>query len=234
MSITFTLSGDSSIFSENYYPPIELERGVQYSLGLVSFTSFNSVPNIDKRVFYYEKTTAKGTVEKKEIPTGSYEIEDLEQYLKSAVGADNISLKPNLNTLKCEIFSKMYNIDFGPDDSLHNILGFSQRKLMAGKGYKSDLPIKIIKVLTIHINCNITTGSYKNNDLVHSLHEFSLDVPPGFLIREQPRNIIYMPVSVDRISNITLKVVDQDGELINFRGERIEIRLELKRHGDKF
>jgi hypothetical protein len=81
----------------------------------------------------------------------------------------------------------------------------------------------------IKIECNIVTGAYHNNKLVHTIHEFSPSVPAGFKIIEIPQNVLYMPVSTKIISNIKLKLVDQDGELVDFRGEVITIRLHLRK-----
>jgi len=36
-----------------------------------------------------------------------------------------------------------------------------------------------------------------------------------------PQNVIYQPVNTKEIHSITLKIVDPDGNLISFRGERI-------------
>ncbi len=60
------------------------------------------------------------------------------------------------------------------------------------------------------------------------MHEFSPAVGPGYKIIEAPRNVIYLPVNVKQITSITLKLIDQDGDLINFRGETVTIRIHIK------
>jgi hypothetical protein len=67
-----------------------------------------------------------------------------------------------------------------------------------------------------------------NNKPVHTIHEFSPDVLPGYKINEVPKNIIYLPLNTNSISSVTLELVDQDGNLIDFRGETITIRLHLR------
>jgi hypothetical protein len=198
----------------------------QYGIGFISFTSYNAIPNIDDNYFYYDNG------KKLKIPTGTYEIAALEQYLQKHLGKENISIKPNNNTLKSELYSN-FEVDFTPDNSLHKLLGFSQKKYQANVSHESDLPVDIIKVATIRIECNITTGAYMNNNLVHTLYEFAPKELPGFAIKEQPSHVIYLPVNVSRIQTITLRIVDQDGDLVNLRGELIEVRLELK-NGIKF
>ena len=47
-----------------------------------------------------------------ELPTGAYEIGDIETYLKKALVDPKFSLRANNNTLKCELYCS-YEIDFG-------------------------------------------------------------------------------------------------------------------------
>ncbi|KAK9720137.1 hypothetical protein QE152_g22215 [Popillia japonica] len=93
-----------------------------------------------------------------------------------------------------------------------------------------DLPVKIIKVAMIRVSCSITTGAFYNTHLSHTIFEFSPQVDPGYAINIDPPHIIYLPVSSTRIDNITLTLIDQDGEPVDFRGEQIIIRLELKKY----
>lgn len=223
-SLTLTLSGMDSILEATYFPPIELSPLKNYTLGLVELLTFNSIPNIDvgNNKFYagHEVIT---------IPTGSYEIEDIEIYLQNALSSKNIfvNLKPNNNTLRSEIKCNE-SINFIPNDSIGRLLGFTQRVLQANVLHKSDLPVAILKVNSLRIECNITTGAYINAQRVHTIHEFFPVVPPGYKIIEVPSHVIYLPIAVQSIDHLQLKLVDQDGELVNFRGEIITIRLHVK------
>ena len=239
MSQTFTLQGVKSTLSVNYYPPVELEPDRQYCLGLIGFHTYNSIPNIEEGVndkfVFGEYTTS--------ISTGSYEIRDIESYLQRKIAeelklsskeeeeaSEILSLKPNNNTLKCEIKCK-YDIDFSPQKgTVGKLLGFSGEEILkANTLHTSDLPVQIIKVASVRVECNIITGAYYDNRLSHTLFEFSPAVDPGFAINIEPRNILYLPVNARHsIDNITLRILDQEGDLVNFRGENIVIRLELK------
>lgn len=234
MSLTLTLSGSTSILSANYFPPIVLSGNGQYVLGLVDLETFNSIPNIDEtnNTFYY------GDSKKIIIPEGSYEIDDLNRYLVrkiiegevgggSAESPPPIILQPNNNTLKCEIKCK-YDIDFTQQNNLGSLVGFAKRKLEANVWHESDLPVNILKVNIIRVECNITAGAYSNSQPVHTIHGFSANVPSGYKISESPYHVIYLPVSPRVIDNITVRIVDQDGNLVNFRGEEITIRLHVK------
>lgn len=240
MSQIFTLKGNSHVISVDFINPIQLDHNSDYALALTSFHSYNSIPNIDlgANKFYYYSEDSK---ERKEItiPTGAYEILDIETYLRKQIIPKTIkeelhnqylSLKPNNNTLKCDVSSDFYEIDFQPSDSIGKLLGFSKRILSSKKLHESDLPVNIIKVRTIQINCNITTGSFYNQRPSHTIYEFAVGVEPGFAIDERPQNLIYLPIINKReISNITLTILNQNFEPINFRGEDIIIGLEFKK-----
>ena len=219
-SLTLTLSGTSSILETHYFPPIELSPNQNYALGLVEFLTFISIPNVDmgKNKFY---------VDNKEytIPTGSYEINDIQRYLQKVLVNEGIEvhIKPNNNTLKSEIFCNR-DINFEPEDSIGRLLGFSPRRLKAKKLYESDQPVSIIKVHSLRVECSITTGAYINGQKVHTIQEFF----PGYKIVEVPSHVIYIPVAVQTIDHIQLRIVDQDGHLVNFRGEVITTRLHVR------
>lgn len=226
MSDTFTLtiSGTSSVLEAQYFPPIELSPYKNYTLGLVELLTFNSIPNIDvdnNKLYIGEEVIT--------IPTGSYEIEDIGNYVKQVLIGKNIviDIKPNNNTLRSEIRCNR-DIDFRPEDSIGRLLGFTQRILPANKSYESDLPVAILKVNALRVECNLTTGAYVNERKVHTIHEFFPFVPPGYKIIEVPSQVIYLPIIGKIIDHIQLRIVDQDGNLVNFRGEVITIRLHIK------
>ena len=223
-SFTLTLSGMSSVLEAHYFPPIELLPLKNYTLGLVELLTFNSIPNIDegKNKFYVGGKVIT-------IPTGSYEIEDIENYLQKILSTHeiSISLQPNNNTL-CSQIKCNRQIDFGPEDSIGHLLGFTPRILAANVTHTSDLPVTILKVNSLRVECNITTGAYINGQRVHTIHEFFPAVPPGYKIVEVPSHVIYLPITVQAIDYIQLKLVDQDGQLVNLRGEVITIRLHIK------
>lgn len=239
MSQTFTLKGRSNRLEAIFVPPIELDSRYDYSLALISLNTWNSIPNIEegRNRFHYKDQNEDKVIE---IPTGSYELTDIEAYIQKNLrpNTDNIeernrvfSLKPNNNTLRCELKS-IYDIDFTPTDSIAKLLGFSKQVLKSGKLHQSDLSVEIIQVITIRIECNIISGSYYTNSPSHTLYEFSPAVDPGYSINIEPRNLVFLPVNRKFIDNISLVLVDQDARPVNFRGEEVVIRLELRRNSN--
>lgn len=231
---TFTLKGRSSHLSANFYPQIDLDPGYSYSLALIGFYTFNSIPNIEesKNNKFYFKTPGDSGYSAILIPTGSYEVNDIAKYLQRALNnPEGFTLRPNNNTLKCEIASAIHDIDFRPSDSIGGRLGFTG-ELPAGFLHASDSPVNIIDVSTIRIECSIITGSYYNAEASHTLYEFAPDVDPGFSINIEPHSPIHLPLGNLRyIDNISLDIIDQNSIPVNFRGEEIVVRLLLRRDG---
>lgn len=163
------------------------------------------------------------------IPTGSYEIEDINNYLINALKAENISLsiQENKNTLKSEIKCSS-RINFTHNNSIGSLLGFDKCVLEPNLTHTSKQPVNITKVNAIRIECNITTGAYINNKLVHTIHEFYPTSSPGYKIVEVPKNVIYLPVTVRKIHNLSINILDQNDNIINFRGETITLRIHIK------
>ena len=239
MSYTFTLTGTSSVLSADFYPSIELSKSSKYGLALLGFYTYNSIFNVDEsnNSFGYRKI---GGTETKylAIEPGAYEINEIGKSMLAAIKkssnehSDEIfTLRANNNTLKCELKSK-FNIYFNVAKSIGKMLGFGLVALKSGEWHQSSTMVDIMKVRIIRIDCNITSGAYLNSLECHTLFEFDIDVEAGYKISKEPQNNIYMPIMPDGrqfIDNITLRILDDRGDLIDFRGEKIIIKLELKK-----
>lgn len=223
----FVLDGNCSILSSNLAEPLFLDRNSEYVLGLTSFQSFNSIPNIDQtnNKFYCGNKIIT-------IPEGAYEINDLNEIIQSKVFEELndavINITANNNTLKT-LIKCTKDIDFTKTDSIGPLLGFKKRVLEANRDHESDSVANILKINALCIECNISTGSYKNGIPNHIIHQFFPSVPPGFKIIEAPDHVIYLPINVNTITNITVKILDQDGNIVNFRQETVTVGLHLKK-----
>lgn len=223
-SFILTLSGNSSILQAEYFPPIELSSSKQYVLGLVEFLTFNAIPNIDSgnnKIYIGNKIIV--------LPTGSYEIGDIDEFIQRELAGTDIklTLKSNHNTLCAEIESNK-EVNFTHKDSIGDLLGFTPRILRANTSHSSDSTVKILKLNVVRVESNINSGAFLNDQQVHTIYSFFPSVPPGFKIIEKPSTIIYLPLTASSIQLLQLRVVDQDDRLVNFRDETITVRLHIK------
>ncbi|CAH1107473.1 unnamed protein product [Psylliodes chrysocephalus] len=231
MAFSFTLTGNSSILSYDLNPAIYLEENIDYEIGLVSFNSFNTIPNIDEsnNLFVWGDRKKLNTFK---VQVGAYELEELIHVLKKHMhNVDEnaqIDIIPDINTSNISISSNRI-ISFNNPNSIAKVFGFDSKRLDPGKTYTSNHPIKILKVNSIGIDCSIAAGSYLNGKPVHIIHQFFPTVPSGYKIVESPQNILYYPVSVKTINNLTVKIIDQTGDLINFREEEITVTLHIRK-----
>lgn len=237
MSQTFVLKGCTSQLSANFYPPIQLHPNLRYGLALTGFHTYNSIPNIEpgtNKFYYYNE---HGEEQEITIPTGSYSIIDIENFLQSVLSSTDtdylekskvFSLQPNGSTLRCELRS-IYTINFSKADCINKLLGFSAKILDRNILHQSDLPVCIRKVNSVRVNCNLITGSFHENKPSHTLFEFTPNVDAGYALNIEPFHLIYFPLNTDGfIDNISIEIVDQESRPVNFRGEEIIIKLELK------
>lgn len=293
MSTTFHLTSDaSSILSNDFFPPIELNVNKQYGLGLIGFYAYHSIKNIglknnticleikdqdkfwayvmergkiwsefemmdrnkflekmvEREIRWAESTSSSDLgldSIKIHMPPGAYEIdeinkhiqEDLWNYLYPDIKVVNqqliddfFKMTANNNTLKCEIKSK-FIVNFGCGNSLADLVGFANEKYQPSLKIESTMPINIMNFGLIRLDCNIIAGSYINGKEAHTIFSFDIDVEPGYKLTKEPHNIMYLPVTPSGrqyIDNITIRIVDDNGELLDFGGETINIILELK------
>lgn len=220
----FKFSGTSTVLTWDLEEPIELDDKVDYGIGLINLETYHSFPNIiegeNNKIYVGGKQIS--------IPTGAYELEDLEKYIQGKLPAGHvIELIPNLNTLKCHLKCSQ-EVDFSKKGTVASLLGFEKKKLPPNKIHVSDSVVNIMKTNAICVDCSIATGSYVNGKSGHLIYSFFPQVPVGAKIVETPQNVIYLPISVKSIRNISLKIVDQDGKLLNLQGETVTVGLHLK------
>lgn len=249
-SLTVAFTGTSSVLRADFFPHITLDTDSSYCCGLLDFTSYNSIPNIingkNNEFKYRYKTDVKGkdantinsmSAEKTiSLPTGAYEVEDILKYLKIELSLEKISLWYEINVAASKVRIQFSNQIEWIDGSVLNVLGFDRTSSSVFKKndvYWSDTIVKITDIDVIRIDCDIVSGSYINGKHCHTIHQFShCKVNPGYKFIEVPQHIVYLPIKEKQLRTIQISIVDQDGRLIDFRGEQISCRIHIKKVDD--
>lgn len=245
---TFTFTGNSSILTSNFYPEIEFDRSFNYSCALLELTTYNSIPNItnanNKLYFKGENGMKKSSnitkISEKEniycvtIPIGTYEFAQLIPHINTAFREAGISFNIDVDTKTLKSTIKTHvELLFNRADSIHRNFGFKDQIITASKASgltkTSENTVSITSLNTIAVECDICVGSYNNGKPGHSIYEFPINVEYGYKIVEVPKHIVYLPINRYSIPSIQIRIVDQDGKLIDLRGEKVTCRIHVKR-----
>lgn len=224
------VTGRKSHLKCTLFPPLDLSTSDKWEMGFLDLMTYNSIPNVEEGI---NDTLFFGNDGKIALPTGSYEISDINEYinkrLKEKYPNVTLNLIANNNTLKSEIWCSE-EIDFSKPSSIGNLLGYTGGKVLeANKWHVSESQVSINKVDVIRVTCNIVRGSYRDGIEGHVLHEFYPLVGPGFKIVEIPKSLIYLPIyKQNSLSEFYIIIEDQDGNPVNFRGETINLRLHIR------
>ena len=238
-SFQIIVSGDKSNFNTLFNPKIELDKKKVYEIALVNLETYYSFPNIDEsnNIFVYSHDQGQ-TWTKIKIPTGSYEIDDLNQTIRfemEKVGhydevnqESYISIAANSNTLKSIlIIGQGYQVDFNQQNNLSKVLGFTGKKYIEGF-HESEKPVNILSINSILVNIDIIDGSYVNGKTKNTIYSFFPDVSPGYKIIESPVNLVYLPILPYTIQNLNLSITDQDENVLNLRDEKLTARFHIR------
>ena len=80
---------------------------------------------------------------------------------------------------------------------------------------------------SILVHCNIHS-SYMRGIQAPVVYNFFPNSAPGQKIIEAPSNLIYLPVTVDAISTLSMWLTDQHGKPLDLGGEVLTIRFHLR------
>lgn len=210
-------------------------------MALLNLETYYSFPNIDSTNNNFKYSPDGGsnwfTVT---IPEGSYEIRDIDAAIKQQMKTnghydsqnDNqkyyVSFTANSSTLKTILtLDNNYQVDFTLNNSLRHLFGFNSA-IYTESYQESEGVVNIVSINSILVNVDIVTGSYVNGRMQPVIYSFFPKVSPGYKIVEKPSHLKHLPVTLDTVANLRTYVTDQDGNLLNLRGEVVTIRLDIR------
>jgi hypothetical protein len=163
-----------------------------------------------------------------QIPTGSYTLEDIQNTIQSIEPESNWLSTLDENTFKVKLYSS-WDIDFREKNSLASILGFKRQILKAEKVHQSERMSELYSINMIKVKCNLIKSNFQDltgND--NTIFEFPLTYTKGEKIIERPINISYYRIYTETIHDLSLKIVDQYNNLIDFHNNKICVTLDFR------
>ena len=218
-----SINENSSILKTKLKKPIKLNPDRHYKAGLRYFTVYNNIVNIDNtnNIFRYNNGSGWKVIT---LITGAYEITQIDAEIKRQMNdneAINIIARPEINRLGINITKDGFQVDRNINNTLTNFLGFTNNTTPLSKGYHiAENQAVISDVYTIDLECNIIQGGIINGmekQIIYDIPSFT--VPIGAKIIEQPQNINFFPLNTTLLDEITVRILNQDGNLINIPGE---------------
>ena len=119
-------------------------------------------------------------------------------------------------------------VSFDVPNPLASVFGFKQDIVYGVGRHASEKRVNIIRVNSILVHCNIIHSSYMRGTQAPVVYNFFPNAAHGRKILETPHNLIYLPVTVDVISTLSVWLTDKDGELLDLRGEKLTILFHLR------
>jgi len=232
-SFQIVVSDNKTKFTTKFNPHIQLKKNKRYEIALVNLETYYSFPNITAENCHFTYSPDSGTTWFHIlIPEGSYDIEDINNYIQQKMRQNehenNITLSANTNTLKAVlILENNYQVDFRTVNSIGSVLGFNH-DVYANDYQESENPVNILSINSILVNIDMITGSYVNGRTNPTIYSFFPGVSPGYKIIETPANLVYLPITLDRIYSMETTLTDQNGTLLNLRGENVSIRFHVR------
>ena len=244
ISMNFIMTKSNERFPIN--PSILLKNGG--FLGLHNLSVYNSVYNITEKNNKFSIADEKTELEKckkkdkkncKErknsitvylseeiiIEPGAYEFENLKETIKQKTEG-KVIISVNTKNMKVN----MHNgrpVDFDVEDSIADVFGL-ERKIYEKGDHKSKNIIQISPFETVNLHCNCIEGYLQNGKPTDILYTFRLNVPVGYKINETPQHVMYKKVLDERIDYMDFSITDENGNEIDFNGEKLCFTLELK------
>ena len=235
------VSGQGARVRTSFNPPLEIpsSQTLAYEMSLLRLETYYSFPNIDENKNHFRISIDHGkTWLDLLIPTGCYEIKSINTVLQRLFiektgqkkPESHFALSANKNTLKCilEVQNDSTRVDFNVENTLASVLGFELKIYTRGR-YESEKLVNILSVNSILVHCDVIGASRVNGIEAPVIYNFFPDVSPGEKIVSQPLHLIYMPLTMSRISRMTCWMTDQTGKELDLQGEELTLTFHIRK-----
>ena len=162
-------------------------------------TGYNGIFNVtdkNNKFYFLKSITDEDGYIQITIPPGAYEIESLNNEIKrNIIDAEHyteanypFTIKPNFSTLgsNIEISTQGPIITFVQDDSIRDLIGFIKTTIYEEYNLSSN-PVDILSFNNIFLECDSAQGMIFEGKRSGIIHNFTLDVYPGYKYIEKFR-----------------------------------------------
>ena len=232
---------DKSIYEEHLFQPLQTNNK-QFKIAVTFLTGYNGTFNVtnSNKKFYFITSISDIEPSFIIIPPGAHELDSSDNEIKRICIIEGhftesnypFKIKPNFSTLGSIIEIDVgigRQIDFNPNDSFRDLLGFKPKIL--NKEYKlSDHPVDVLSFDNIFLECDIAQGMIFKGRKKNINHNWTMTVDPGSNYVEKISGGIswYLMQSKDIISTICFKLKNENGNLVPFNGQSVTFRLSIK------
>ena len=236
--IIATAKGSSTI-TQSFSPPLIFRQRsngtTNYEMALVGLNTYYSFPNIDETnntvTFFKRIKDGWEEINTIKLGTGCYEVDAIDKEIRRQMGWGKdppVRFAANNSTLNCVMtVKKDYKVNLAVENSLATVLGFTEKEYYEGR-WESDEIVNILKVNSILVFSDIISGSRVDGLEKPMIFHFSPNVAPGIKIVIEPHLPIYLPITVDTISQMTIWLTDQEERPIDLRGENIVFNFHVR------
>ena len=229
---------DKSSNEEHLFQPLQTNNK-QFKIAITFLTGYNGIFNITSKNIKFYFINPANEIVKITIPHGAYELKSLDLEIKRIKFEEGhitedfypFSIKPNFSTLGSiiEITDPNFLIDFTYDNTIRDLLGFNA-VILEDEYNLSQNPVDILSFDNIFLECDIAQGMIFKGKKSTIIHNFTMDVDPGYKYIEKFRGGVmwYMMESKDIISSVCFKLKNENNKLVSSNGQSITFRLSIK------
>ena len=232
---------NDSIHEEHLSQPLQT-NDKQFKIAIIFLTGYNGIFNVtnsNNKIYFATSITNEAGFIQITIPKGAYEIESLNIEIRRIIIDEGhftevdypFTIKPIFSTPGSiiEISRQEPLFGFLPNDCIRNLLGFIAVTLYEECNLSPN-PVDILSFDNIFLEFDIAQGISFRGKRSGRIHNFTMDVGPGYKDIEKFRGNIqwYMMESKDIISSIYFKLKNENGNLVSFNGQSITFRLSIK------
>ena len=231
---------DKSTHEEHLFQPLQTKNR-QFKIAVTFLSAYNGIFNVTNKnnKFYFKKNLIEEDFIQIRRSAGAYKIESLDVEIKRILIDKEhyteetypFTITPNFNTLGSiiTILPQGPIIGFVFEDSIGKLLGFNETILWEEYNLSPN-PVDILSFDNIFIETDIAQGMIFKGKRTGIIHNFTMDVEPGYRHVEKFRGGIqwYMMVSKDIISSLCFKLKNENNQQVSFNGQSVTFRISIK------